>query len=404
MLGRLGELLGRERDLNDVARVLRDHVRALRPDVVGAHQVTCSDEAERECVEAFQRNFVRFQLPSLKFFEKAAFRTANLGGRYEWGSIRVAEDHYERARTRGWKLLLVKVNAHVSVETGADGVPVYGVKSRYGTESVYCGPLHAMLADHPSPFADDLEDAFRSEGQDRLAVLRDPERVEPTYRSLVAAAISARLQARKAMVDLQDHTPAGPTLYLVVASVSINREGHDTELVVGVYQSDRRTNEVRDEYVGIGDDPAAITVVQGLQRVELVHPDRDRVRSARDHRALVLEEWRKRGRRPHEGSPAVQRAIQEAVAETHSAKVLPRAALQTLLGVLLHAAPVPAAAILFGEGLVHAFHLHQAHRLAREADADPAARAMLSDLKQSVDRLSDEEARHLVELLRREYA
>ena len=70
---------------------------------------------------------------------------------------------------------------------------------------------------------------------------------------------------------------------------------------------------------------------------------------------------------------------------------------------LAEVAPLPAALLLFGEGLVHIHHAHAAHRLASEADGDAEARAMLAEITGKVDELPPERAQHLVQLLAREY-
>ena len=109
----LYKLLGSEVQLDDTMRALSFAVRALRPPMVGALQVTCSDESEKECCDAFQRRFVQQFLPSLKFGGHFPFRTANLGGRYEWGSIRIAENHLAaQPKKNAFKVNLINVNIH----------------------------------------------------------------------------------------------------------------------------------------------------------------------------------------------------------------------------------------------------------------------------------------------------
>lgn len=398
-------LIGRERRLEEVTRAIRGYVQELRPPVVGAMHLTCADEAERECVDEFQRNFVRYLLPTLKFFAKAPFRAANLGGRYEWGSARIAEDHFAMAKGADrWKLLVVKINAHVSVEETRDG-PVYGRMERYDSESVYCGALHSLLDEGVLPFADDLRESFGTEGLDRLAELRDPAQVDPAVRSLLAAVTSARLQARRAVIDIQDWTPRSPTLYLVLPCVTLNRRVHDTEVLVGVYTCDRRAGERHDEYCGLGDLPSEYAVETKLGTVSVRDEGYDRPRQARDHRALVLDEWRRAGSEVGEWHPRLEQVLRVARQESGGADAHPmaKAALKTLLVGALELAPIPAAVVLFGAGLVNVHHAAKAHRLAREAGEDEAARRMLREIEDKVDGLSPEQASHLTELLLREY-
>ena len=80
-------IMGKEHDLDRVNDALRDHVRSLGMVTVGALHVTCSDEAEYECMSSFQDRFVRHLLPDLKLFRRTAMHSANLGGRYERSPI-----------------------------------------------------------------------------------------------------------------------------------------------------------------------------------------------------------------------------------------------------------------------------------------------------------------------------
>ena len=253
----LSHLIGREGSLHEVTRSLRNEVQALHPPVVGAMQVTCSDESERECLDAFHQGFVKDLLPSLKFARSSAFRVATLGAHYQWGGIRIAEQHFATEASEGrFKVMLVKINAHVSVES--DGHTLrFGRMDRYRKQSTYCGALHALLDGAAQlPAIQDLREAFQSEGLDRVAVLNDPERVAPEHKALFAAVAGARLQARSVMLDIQDYTPATPTLYLVVPCVTLNRQELDTELLCGVYHADHRGRDRTVTYQGLGDDPS----------------------------------------------------------------------------------------------------------------------------------------------------
>ena len=254
---RLLDLIGRERDVDEVARTLYTVADELRAPVVGAMQVTCSDESERECIDAFQSNVVEHLLPSLKFGTRSRFRLANLGGRYERGAVAIAEDHYSTGEAAGaFKLLVVKVNSHVCAESTADGRR-FGRMRRYDTESVYCGALHALMDGSELPFAKELGERFRSGGKDRLEILLDKTRVEPDYRSLFAAVVNARLQVEGAVDDIREFSPHTPTFFLLLPCVTLNRKSKDTEIVCGAWQVDRRSNEPVNVYRGLGDDPSA---------------------------------------------------------------------------------------------------------------------------------------------------
>ena len=404
---RFFETLGQELPADELARLLRAYVQSLRAPVVGAMRISCSDETEQEMLSSFQRHFVRYLLPDLKLAAKSPFRSANLGGRYEWGAAPVAEQHYAVAKgADDGKVLVVKVNSHVAVDERVD-MPTFGVGSRYGGESPFCGALEAVVEGSEAPFALRLRDELDFEGVDRLSVLRDPRRVPRPLRSLFTAVLNARIQARRVMLDVQDHAPNSPTLYLILACVTLNRAGHDTEIPVGLYRCDRRSEaDARapgaDEYRGLSDWPERYRLDGSLGRFSLSDRAGFEPRPARNHRALIR------------GRVGPIRTADEASSE-HLEGALGRArdalarrevhgpVLKTLLAALAATSPVPAALLLFGEGMVHIHHAAKAHRLAQEAEDDPAARRMLAEIEARVGSLSPEEASHLTELLLRAY-
>ncbi|MBN2445241.1 MAG: hypothetical protein JXO22_00820 [Phycisphaerae bacterium] len=255
MMRSLIEQLGVEQDLDNVNRALCREVLALNAPTVGALHITCADESEWECIDSFQKCFVQRLLPELKFGVKTPFRLANLGARYERGAIAVAEHHYATPESRdAFKVLVVKINAHVAVDDSR-AVPYYGRMNRYETESTACGALHALMGGSKLPFADDLREAFGSEGHDRLAALADLGRISADERGLFVAMVSARLQTRRVELDIHHHAPASPTLYIVTAVVTLNRTGRDTELPCGLYIADHRGDTPKLSYAGLGDDP-----------------------------------------------------------------------------------------------------------------------------------------------------
>jgi hypothetical protein len=257
---KLHDLIGKECKLESASGALREFVAELGPAVVGGHLVTCSDETERECAEAFHRWFAGRMLPNLKSAQRATFRTVNLGGRYERGAVYIAEEHFAAPAAPGaTSVLVVKINSHVAVRDGPAG-PAYGRLARYGCESACCGALAAMMEGSELPAARELAKAFASDGHDRVAVLRDCRRVPAEQRALLAAVVNARLQARRAVADIQQRPPRAPALFLVVPCVTINRPGPDTELVVGQYGIDWTGGTPETKYRGLGDDPAAYRV------------------------------------------------------------------------------------------------------------------------------------------------
>ena len=156
-----------------MAVALRKAAESFGTPVVGAHQVFCSDESEVECVDTFQSIFVEPLLPDLGPGKKAAFRTANLGARYEFGAARMAEHHYATPESQSAaKCVVIKVNGHVS-EMMTPAGKRYGPMDRYQAESAACGALHALLAGKRTLFTDDLRQALNYDGTDRVAMLLD---------------------------------------------------------------------------------------------------------------------------------------------------------------------------------------------------------------------------------------
>jgi len=249
-------LLGSEHAMDDLPQALARYARSFRPATIGAMQITCADELECECVRAFQRNIADELLPELEFGQKSAFRLANLSGRYEPGALPVAEHHFATPESvKGFKVLLVKINAHVAVESSGSDFR-FGALRRYGQPSVACGALHALLEGREQPLTAELERVFRADDKDRLAVLRDPKRVPAGRRALLAALVHVRLQTRRIATEIGRHKPASPTVYVVAACTTLNRPTRDTELFCGLYLADQRAAGATPAYYGLGDDPA----------------------------------------------------------------------------------------------------------------------------------------------------
>ena len=265
----LKKLIGHEFTIKKISRTLCDITQELRPGVVGAMHITCADESEHECVQAFQKGFVQHHLPELKFANQSAFRISNLGGRYDWGAVGIADEHFILpAIPSSFKLMVIKINSHVGVTVDKD-TERYGFLKRYGRESTCCGALSALMAGKKGPFLEELREVFRFAGIDRLQILVDPGRVAPALRSLFAAVVSAGLQARQVMTDIRAHIPPVPTLYLVVPCVTLNRPDVDTEILCGVYTTDCRSGGVKEEYVGLSDDPANYSFSIHDQRITI---------------------------------------------------------------------------------------------------------------------------------------
>lgn len=337
-MNRLHKMIGRSLDVDEVARTLYGYAGDVAAPVTGALHLTCSDESEKECRDALQRNFAGHLLPRLKLGARSIFRLANLGARYEWGAVHIAEDHYSTAAARKhFKLMLVKINAHVCADDTAEGIR-FGRMKRYDSHSTYCGALHSYMAGGRLPFTTDLAEAFGSEGRDRLAALLDEDRVPPECRSLFVAVASARIQARRAFIDIQDRKPTSPTQFIVMPCVTINRNRKDDEIVCGLYRGDWRTDSPVFEYRGLGDEPARYRMKRGTGGIVLEDDGIAVSRPARDHRSLVRRLWE------NNGSPG---------------------------------GAVGAAVELFADGGAGIQHLHLAQRLALGAAGEEEARLIL---------------------------
>lgn len=264
LLTDLDALVGRETELEAISRALSSAAKRLRPAAVGAYQITCSDETERECIETFHEVFVKEHLPELKFWSRSCFRTANLGGRYEQDALGLAEDHFATQPTKdSFKLLVVKNNAHVCVAEGPAG-RTYGTMRRYDRESTCCGALTALLKGSDSAYSRELAAGFTHDGLDRRAALMA---ANPTDRLLRAAVVNALMQGRLATEDARQHAAHTPTVYLIVSCVTLNRVQKDREVLCCARLIDHRGDEPTEASVGLGDDPTTYEVTEELGQV-----------------------------------------------------------------------------------------------------------------------------------------
>lgn len=381
----LQEILGKEVSLDEIPHRLRRIADELSPSIVGALHQTCSDESEHECSDAFQRGVARRLLPALKFGEFAPFRLATLGSRYEWRSVQLAENHF--AVPIGgdqFKLMIVKINSHVSKDAGFR----YGEALRYDIPSTYCGALHALRSGAHEPFTESLREDFGSEEVDRLGLIE--EKVEEPFRPLAAALVNARIQARKAVLELQDYKPATPTLFLVLPCVTLNLPGRDNEVLCGTYVIDRRDTR-SDIYKGLGDDPSRYVIRHDRGDLVVTESDGFEDRVARDHRGMAQAGWR-------EATQFSREKLKE-VDLSAAAKPL----LKGLVYGVGSALGAPMALFLFAEGLVGIHHAWRAHRLRLEAGNDEDVQEILREFEARIDSLPKEKADRAVQALLAEY-
>lgn len=399
-LRRLQQTIGVENSVVGVSQSLHMVVTELHAPVVGAVHVTCADETEHECATAFHQAFVRYLVPALKFGQQAACRLANLGGQYEWGAMQVADEHFAAATALSdHKLMVLKINAHVAATAASDGQR-FGTLARYRGHSSCCSALSLLLEGDQQPYVKRLREAFQSEGKDRIATLLDEDAVSPDLRPLWAACVSARLQARKAILDIQDHRPAARTLYLVLPCVTINRPERDTEIVCGYYWSDWRA--AAPEYFGLGDDPADLELTVKNRALHVTDRTSESVRRARDHREIAKRAYANLRSGPR-SDPRIDAIERDVAAGRHRDHAKAKSVLRALLPILAEVDPVSSAVYLFAHGAAGIHHTFRVHRLAKEMRGSEEARRILDEVHERVDRLAPERAEALIDLLMQEY-
>ena len=404
---KLRDLIGRENGVDSIARASYEFARRRDVPLAGALHLTCADESELECAEALRRSFSDYLLPVLKNGERSCFRLANLGARYEWGAAAIAEDHYATKPThRSYKLMLVKINSHVAVQV-TDRGPRFGRMLRYDSDSTCCGALNHLLEGGRLPLPSELREVFSSEGVDRLAALRAGDH-EPRKRRLCSPPRSTPgCRPAGAMIDIRDQRPKSPTLYVVLACVTLNRKDRDTELICGIYHADWRGAELQADYTGLGDDPAAYRLSHESGPLRISDDDSGVTRPVRDHRELVLRVWLERqgllsGEEATSGSPVTLVPSLAAGGESGddpspADEGDPRPALEHRLVTLARRDPIPAAILLFSSGLAAVHHLYRAQRLARGLAGESAARRIIGEVHDSVGEMTIEQAREALD-------
>lgn len=400
----LDACIGREVFIGDVGRALVRVVAGARPDHVSSLHVTCSDGLEKDASRYFKDTVARDITPAGDR-DWAPLRTANLGGRYEWGSGGVSFSHFDG---EGAHLQVVQVNAHVGVIREPAG-PKFGFYERGPRHSMTCGALSLLLAGQAGPFLDELREAFASEGLDRINLINTE--IPAEHRALFAAVVQARLQARRAYLDLgraRGASERGPDKLLVVAMVSFNQRGADHEMCIGHYAGARNDDgSMTAVWTGLGDDPRKYVFTQDLAGVVISQdgPQKRAARGPKVHRELVLEDLAEEIECPE--PPPVEEgtgvAFEEPPARLGSQA---QATLDQLDGwlndpehpwsslavkgaciALTEALAVPAVVTLFAGGALaanHAFrmqriarggaHEHEVEELAHEATRDLASR------------------------------
>jgi hypothetical protein len=227
--------------------------------------------------------------------------------------------------------------------------------------------------------------------------------VDPAFRALAAAVVSARLQARKALLDIQDRAAASPACWLVVPSVTLNRAERDTEILCGVYFLNAAESGVAPRYQGLGDDPAGYRIRLNVHGLTVEDDHLSQMRPGRDHRAIVRE--RLGGLMPAAtADERLERLRSDVSADRHHDHRHAQSLHRIALPIMAEIAPVPVALLLFAEGAVSIHHAFRIDRLARELEGSEEAREILEEVHARVDHLDPDRAEALVELLVTQYA
>jgi hypothetical protein len=216
--------------------------------------------------------------------------------------------------------------------------------------------------------------------------------------------VSARLQARKVVLDVQDHTKS-QTEFLIIPCVTLNRPNRDTEIVCGFYLSEPGPSENEPDYYGLGDDPSVYENTLKNGRLVITDDQVGSTREARDHRQLALEQWHEltRDKRVKLEDERIQRARLEASKHTGPHHERARVLLRALLTVLAEVDPVSAAILLFAHGSVGIHHAFRVHRLARQLEDSHEAQKVLKEIRTQIDSLEPKQAEAMMEVLSNQY-
>ncbi|MDF1800708.1 MAG: hypothetical protein P1V81_16150 [Planctomycetota bacterium] len=410
----LHSLIGREVRQTEVARALAHGVRRLAPKHFASLHVTCSDGRERETAEAFRSVVVREFAPG-PTTTRAPMRTANLGGRYEWGAAPLSLGHYCAPGDTN-VMQVVKLNSHVA-SVPSEGGPTFGMIERGGSESTCCGALTQYLSGGPGSFVSDMALSFASEGLDRTAMLRDPAVVPPELRLIVAALVQVRLQTRRALLDVLS-APRIPDRVVLLAGVSFNHPTHNTELVVGYYAAAHSVaGEMEVTWTGFDEDPRGLVVEPSTRGVQIKQLDAEgsasipgtrQARGSVDHRFLPGRTWLANNEHP-EPTPSVKAAVKAAVHSLETTLNDPVHPVRSVAikGVVLAMAEtmaVPALLTLFAAG---ALELHNAWSVERVAygKADQAEiQALLNRAINGLDTLDAATTERVIRSFERHFA
>lgn len=229
----LGEVLGTELTVGLLSERLGRVVASAEWPALGVVHMTCADEAQQQIIDRVQRHLVEPHATPMASGERNAFRLINLGGHYEMGALDIAENHWAGAHdaSRGPKLMVVRADAHVGVDHGPDGEPIYGRFLRFSNASVACGALHSVLKGVAIRGAEGFVDQ-------QVRARRILERFDEHTQLLAAAVCRAELTARDCLADISHFEPVSPTVWLIVATVTLNHPDTHASVLTSVHLAD----------------------------------------------------------------------------------------------------------------------------------------------------------------------
>ena len=171
-------------------------------------------------------------------------------------------------------------------------------------------------------------------------------------------------------------------------------------------------------YRGVSDDPEKYELRSDLAHLRLYDDGMRTTRDARDHRDLALEQFRRRGfsaspaesestsaapavsaTRVQDAPPEAQRVLRAARQKKHHDVARAKPLLKAFLRTVAHLDPVSSAVLAFTEGLTSIHHIYHVERLVRDVSSDEDTRKILDEIHDSVDQLSPERARDLIDVL-----
>lgn len=251
----LNAILGRELELGLLSDALSNVVGAAACPTVGVVHITCADEAQHRVIEKVQELLVEPHVTPMASGERTAFRLINLGGHHEHGALGIAEEHWAGAHDDDRpKLMVVRVDAHVGVDHDPAGRPLYGRFLRFGRSSVACGALAAVLKGVAMRGAEGFVD---NEVRARRILEAFPEHT----RMLAAAICRAELSAQDCLDEIHRLEPQSPTVWLVVATVTLNHPDRHSSMLTSTHLVGDTTQP---HHSGLGTD---------IDRYQIDHPD-----------------------------------------------------------------------------------------------------------------------------------